>query len=104
MGHLERGEKNVSFSSILRVANALDVSLGNLFAGIESEDEKPGTRNAATKRTPNARKAVELGRQKALRELASAERALASLKEFLAGSRSEPYSAIRRSRTRPGGK
>ena len=25
MGHLERGEKNLSFSSIVRVANALDV-------------------------------------------------------------------------------
>ena len=38
MGHLERGEKNLSFLSILRVANALGVTLSELLAGLEKGD------------------------------------------------------------------
>jgi transcriptional regulator with XRE-family HTH domain len=33
MGHVERGEKNVSLSTVLRVANALGVGLAELFGG-----------------------------------------------------------------------
>ena len=31
MGHVERGEKNVSLSTVLRVANALGVRISSLF-------------------------------------------------------------------------
>jgi len=33
MGHVERGEKNVSLSTVLRVANALGVRIPSLFGG-----------------------------------------------------------------------
>ena len=33
MGHVERGEKNVSLSTVLRVANALGVRIPTLFGG-----------------------------------------------------------------------
>jgi transcriptional regulator with XRE-family HTH domain len=35
VGHLERGEKNVSFGTLVRVAEALGVKLSELFKGIE---------------------------------------------------------------------
>src|SRR5580658_10270452 len=35
MGHLERGEKNVSFSSLARVAGALSLPISELFTGLE---------------------------------------------------------------------
>ncbi len=35
VGHLERGEKNLSLGTILRVAGALNVSLLQLFDGVE---------------------------------------------------------------------
>jgi transcriptional regulator with XRE-family HTH domain len=34
MGHLERGEKNLSFRSMMRVAGAVDVPLSALFSGL----------------------------------------------------------------------
>jgi transcriptional regulator with XRE-family HTH domain len=37
MGHLERGEKNVSLATVLRVANALGIRLGALFARVPTE-------------------------------------------------------------------
>jgi transcriptional regulator with XRE-family HTH domain len=38
MGHLERGEKNLSFRSMMRVAEALGVPLSVLFSGLEKGD------------------------------------------------------------------
>jgi transcriptional regulator with XRE-family HTH domain len=77
MGHLERGEKNVSFLSILRVASALGVTLSELFAGLEKGESakivKRKTSPAATK-----------GR--ALAEVATLERSARALKGLLGKS------------------
>jgi transcriptional regulator with XRE-family HTH domain len=36
VGNLERGEENISIDSLLRIAKALKVSLGDLVTGIRS--------------------------------------------------------------------
>ena len=62
MGTIERGESNLSFQNIAKVATALDVTLSVLFMGLEdragstavqttgSSPAKSGKRGAATKR------------------------------------------------------
>lgn len=43
MGHLERGEKNVSFNTLARLADALDISLSELVAedGAQTRKKPP---------------------------------------------------------------
>jgi transcriptional regulator with XRE-family HTH domain len=75
MGHLERGEKNLSFLSILRVANALGVTLSELLAGLEKGDSARITnRKTAGVRAANNR---------ALEEVAALERSVRALKGLL---------------------
>ncbi len=56
MGTVQRGESNLSFQNIARVAATLGVSLSTLFLGLEQNAEslastaKPKSRNTATKR------------------------------------------------------
>src|ERR1700689_3221068 len=66
MGHLERGEKNVSFLSILRVANALGVTPSELLAGLEKGD-------LARIASPTAAD-VPAAKSRALEEVATLER------------------------------
>jgi transcriptional regulator with XRE-family HTH domain len=74
MGHLERGEKNVSFLSILRVATALNVTVSELLAGLEKgESARIGNRKAV----PAA------ARSRALEEVAMLERSVRALKGLL---------------------
>ncbi len=40
MGTIERGESNLSFQNIVKVAQTLGVSLGGLFADLEGAAEK----------------------------------------------------------------
>jgi transcriptional regulator with XRE-family HTH domain len=54
MGTIERGESNLSFQNILKVATTLGVSLSSLFSQIE---ERAGTLTAST-RTPRGRNRV----------------------------------------------
>jgi transcriptional regulator with XRE-family HTH domain len=75
MGHLERGEKNVSFLSIVRVANALGVTLSDLVAGPKTGD------TARLSRKAPAVSAVAKGR--ALEEVATLERSVRTLKGLL---------------------
>jgi transcriptional regulator with XRE-family HTH domain len=42
MGTIERGESNLSFQNIAKVAETLGVSLSTLFADLESAAKKPG--------------------------------------------------------------
>jgi transcriptional regulator with XRE-family HTH domain len=42
MGHVERGEKNVSLSTVLRVANALGVRISALFGRSQDASAKAG--------------------------------------------------------------
>jgi transcriptional regulator with XRE-family HTH domain len=51
MGTVERGESNLSFQNIVRVADTLDVSLSVLFADLESRASKGrGTAIVRTKK------------------------------------------------------
>jgi len=78
MGHLERGEKNVSFLSMLRVASALGVTLSELVAGVEKgESAKLAKRKV---RGPAASKG------RALEEVATLERSARALKGLLGKS------------------
>src|SRR5205807_4610157 len=48
-GHLERGEKNASLMTLVRVAEALNVTLSDLFSGLEqrakqTDQSPPGAR------------------------------------------------------------
>jgi transcriptional regulator with XRE-family HTH domain len=82
MGHLERGEKNLSFSSIVRVANALDVRLAELFGGLEESSPLTATKSSHGGRR-NAHARADLDRPRALRELATLERAVSALRTVL---------------------
>jgi transcriptional regulator with XRE-family HTH domain len=42
MGTIERGESNLSFQNIVKVTEALGVSLSTLFAGLEGATQKRG--------------------------------------------------------------
>jgi transcriptional regulator with XRE-family HTH domain len=56
MGTIERGESNVSFQNIVKVAGTLGVSLSVLFADLESAAEKLRRAEHAPpriKKTPN---------------------------------------------------
>jgi transcriptional regulator with XRE-family HTH domain len=76
MGHLERGEKNVSFLSIVRVANALGVTLSELLSGLENGGSaRAANRTAATVRTAASSLALE--------EVAALERTVRKLKGLL---------------------
>jgi transcriptional regulator with XRE-family HTH domain len=74
MGHIERGEKNLSFSSIVRVAAALNVSLSELFEGLETG----GTAQANRRH----RRVPPLDRDRLLKELALLERVVRAIKEL----------------------
>jgi transcriptional regulator with XRE-family HTH domain len=81
MGHIERGEKNLSFNSMTRVANALNVELSELFMGLgdeETEPRKAGTGHGS-KRNPIT---GGVDRDRLIREVAALERVLAGLKEL----------------------
>lgn len=82
MGHLERGEKNISFSSIERVAKALDVSLAQLFDGLE-EDASPAGPAANRSGQSNRVERAGLDLPTALREVATLERSVATLRGVL---------------------
>jgi transcriptional regulator with XRE-family HTH domain len=82
MGHIERGEKNLSFTSMVRVANALNVSLAELFKGLDAGDSVAvggGARKAA-KQNPRP---GDVDRDRLIREVAALERVLSGLKELV---------------------
>ena len=75
MGHLERGEKNVSFGSMARVANSLGLSLSEMLAGLESGDNASGTHGSIVS-------ANEMDRNRLLKEVAVLERSIRALKSL----------------------
>jgi hypothetical protein len=75
MGHLERGEKNVSFSSIVKVANALGVPLSKMFDGLETASGTPVARLRPVSKP-------ELNRQMLAKEVAVLERTVQKLKDL----------------------
>ena len=56
MGTVERGESNVSFQNIVKVAETLGVSLSVLFADLESAAETLGRTEHASLRTKSTAK------------------------------------------------
>jgi len=88
MGHLERGEKNLSFSSMVRVANALDVRLAELFGGLEEGAPLQATTSGRGGKR-GQRERAEVVPPLALRELATLERAVSALRSALLLSASE---------------
>ncbi len=70
MGHLERGEKNVSITSVVRVSAALGITLSALFAGVDGTDQAPRTKG----RKPGGR--TDMDRAGILKQLAAAERSI----------------------------
>jgi transcriptional regulator with XRE-family HTH domain len=76
MGHLERGEKNVSFLSMLRVATALGVTLSELMAGVENGGSAKTAKLKATS-VPAAARSL------ALEEVAALERSVRTIKGLL---------------------
>lgn len=77
MGHLERGEKNVSFSSIVRVANALNVPISDLFNDLGADVSA-----LAPKGRRRPRRDPALDRKKLAKEIAVLERTVHSLKKL----------------------
>ena len=100
MGHIERGEKNVSFMSIVRVANALNVGLPELFAGLET-GEQP-TAGAKRKRKSGISGRGRLDRDRLLRAVAVLERSVHTLRELALseGERLPPKAEPRLSKRR----
>jgi transcriptional regulator with XRE-family HTH domain len=91
MGHLERGEKNLSFRSIMRVASALEIPLSMLFSGIESAEPETGAPGPRRGRPSIGTNQATLDRSRLRKELATLERSIRSLKELaLAGDELKP--------------
>lgn len=74
MGHLETGRKDFRLTTLIRVANALGVTLSDLFSGLER-----GTDSAPTthKSVPGNQ---SLDRSKVLREVAILEQTVRNLR------------------------
>jgi transcriptional regulator with XRE-family HTH domain len=49
MGHLERGEKNVSFNTLVRLSEALGITLPELLSAQRKRANKPRKADATTK-------------------------------------------------------
>ena len=89
MGHLERGEKNVSFSSLARVAGALSLPISELFKDLERDGMTAKERG---RKAPRRTTTDELSRDTLLKKLAVLERGVQSLKEVVLSSRPSPKS------------
>jgi transcriptional regulator with XRE-family HTH domain len=81
MGHIERGEKNISFNSLAKVAGALGVPISELFADLEARGgETKATRQLAPR--GNRGRQSGLDRDKLLKGLAALERGIRALREI----------------------
>jgi transcriptional regulator with XRE-family HTH domain len=89
IGQIERGEKNISFGNLTKVAAVLGVSLSELLLGLE----EGGAQNQESKQRPAGQRAINSVRrafeiQKLIRRLshqqAAMDRTMAALEEFAA--------------------
>jgi len=72
LGHLETGRKDFRLTTVIRVAEALGVTLQELFAGLETGESRP------------LRKVASAGKSRAiLRELSALERSVDKLKDLV---------------------
>jgi transcriptional regulator with XRE-family HTH domain len=63
MGTVERGESNLSFSNLLKVASTLGISLATLLEGID-QDVEPESRGSAIKRDDPTQRAIRHSQRK----------------------------------------
>ena len=77
VGHLETGRKDFRLTTIIRVAEALGVTMGELFAGLETGESRRHTK-------ANRRSADFDG---ILREISVLERSVSKLKEYTSQER-----------------
>lgn len=89
MGHLERGEKNVSFSSILRIADALNVTLSELFSGLGA-GEPASLPEQSKQGRPQSTRGGELNCHEVLKEIAILERSIRKLKQAALAHKGKP--------------
>lgn len=74
-GAIERGETNISFSTLGRIADALDVKIEDLFAGLE--DGK-----SSRIETPSLQHSTGVDRRRLQKQIAVLERAVEALKQL----------------------
>jgi transcriptional regulator with XRE-family HTH domain len=72
-GSLERGEKNSSFHSLILIARCFDMTLADLFAGLEAGDSGPSS-------APKRGRAPVLDRSRILTEAANLEQSAQTLR------------------------
>ena len=76
MGHLERGEKNVCIKSLVRVSDALEISVSELLRDVSGDEGN----DAAT--THSA--ADQIDRERLMREVIRLERTVSAVKQIVA--------------------
>jgi transcriptional regulator with XRE-family HTH domain len=84
LGHLETGRKDFRLTTVIRVADALGVTLQDLFAGIEA-----GETFKTKKATPKA----ALNMERISKEIATLERSIQKLREIADQPRRLPRAA-----------
>jgi transcriptional regulator with XRE-family HTH domain len=94
MGHMERGEKNVSLTSIVRVSDALGITLSEFFAGLES-GESPFDKPRRGRSKQSIAYPTET-RNRILSELAAVEKSVGVLKKLAQGEPKETKDQSRR--------
>jgi DNA-binding XRE family transcriptional regulator len=91
MGHLETGRKDFRLTTLIRVANALGVTLSDLFSGLER-----GTAVRADAATPQKGTTIkgDVDRRKVLKEVANLEQTVRNLKGIAAKEEKSEKRAI----------
>jgi transcriptional regulator with XRE-family HTH domain len=77
LGHLERGEKNVSIKSLVRVSDALEVTVSELL-----RDVGDIAKGAEAKARSDAERQID--RERLLREVVRLERTVATVRQIVA--------------------
>jgi hypothetical protein len=85
MGHLERGEKNVSLKSLVRVSDALEITISDLLHGVS------GGEKDEAKSHPGAERQID--HERLMREVLRLEQTVAAVRQIVA-----PESAAVRSK------
>jgi transcriptional regulator with XRE-family HTH domain len=95
IGQIERGEKNISFGNLSKVASVLGVTLAELLSGLETGDKLLVEPSRGSKDGGQRMKIQKLVRQLRVQQTA-AERAVTSLEELVFSSGARPSATRRR--------
>jgi transcriptional regulator with XRE-family HTH domain len=98
IGHIERGEKNISFANLVKISGVLGVTMSELLAGIKDNTGEHSAPPSASRKRGSTGPALEI--KKILRQLriqqAALDQSLASLEALTAPP--TPASAVKRAR------